>query len=170
MLFRMGAGSAAARLSTLEDSFEAVRASRYNPAYHGIAMIEGLTTYGHASKAKALLDTLVADMNQKGQLLYMPEYLRLEGDILATKGDEVKEEAKSAYQLAVRLARAQSALAWELRATTSLARFYRDRDLDEAETILRPVYQRYTEGLETVDVVAAKLLLDELKSKRIGCD
>jgi len=170
LLFRTSAGDAATHLSALEDSFETVRSSRYNPAYHGIALIEALTNAGRGTNAKVLLDALVADMKQKSQLLYMPEYLRLEGDILATKGEEVTDQALSAYQRAIHLAREQSALAWELRATTSLARFCRGRDRQKAETILRPVYQRYTEGLETVDLVAAKLLLDELASEQISRD
>jgi predicted ATPase len=62
------------------------------------------------------------------------------------------------------LAREQSALAWELRTATSLAHLWgRQRRYDEAERILRPVYDRFTEGFDTPDLGAAKRLLDELK-------
>jgi predicted ATPase/DNA-binding winged helix-turn-helix (wHTH) protein len=165
LLFRTHASDTTARLSALLASFEAVRLSRYNPAYHGIAVIEALTHIGHHTEAKALLDDLVDEMKRKGQLLFIPEFLRLEGDILAARGQAAAGEALSTYQHAIQLASEQSALAWELRAATSLARFYRSVDPQKASTILLPVYQRYTEKHETVDLLAAKRLLDELSSE-----
>jgi predicted ATPase len=142
--------------------------SRYNPAYHGIAVIEALTDVGRDTEAKALLDELVDDMKRKGQLLFIPEFRRLEGDILAARGEAVAGEALSAYQHAIQLADEQSALAWELRAATSLALFYRSRDPEKAKSVLLPVYQRYTEGHETTDLVAARRLLDDLASEQVG--
>jgi hypothetical protein len=168
LLFRTSASGPTTRLAALLDCFETVRLARYNPAYHGIAVIEALTHIGRDTDAKALLDELVDDMKQKGQLLFIPEFLRLEGDILATKGEAAAGEALSAYQYAIQLAREQSALAWELRATTSLARFHRSLDPQKAHAILLPVYQRYTEGHETIDLVAARRLLDELNSELVA--
>jgi predicted ATPase/DNA-binding winged helix-turn-helix (wHTH) protein len=168
LLFRTGTSDAAARLSALLDSFETVRLSRYNPAYHGIAVIEALTDVGRDTEAKALLDELVDDMKRKGQLLFIPEFRRLEGDIWAARGETVAGEALAAYQHAIQLAHEQSALAWELRAATSMTLFYRNRDPEKANSILLPVYQRYTEGHETIDLVAAKQLLDELALEQVG--
>jgi hypothetical protein len=168
LLFRTGTSDAAARLSALLDSFETVRLSRYNPAYHGIAVIEALTDVGRDTEAKALLDELVDDMKRKGQLLFIPEFRRLEGDIWAARGETVAGEALAAYQHAIQLAHEQSALAWELRAATSMTLFYRNRDPEKANSILLPVYQRYTEGHETIDLVAAKRLLDELALEQVG--
>jgi predicted ATPase/DNA-binding winged helix-turn-helix (wHTH) protein len=168
LLFRTCGGDTTTRFSALLDSFETVRLSRYNPAYHGIAVIEALTHIGRDADAKALLDELVDDMKRKGQLLFIPEFLRLEGDILATRGEAAAGEALSTYQHAIQLAREQSALAWELRAATSLARFYCSLDPQKAHTILLPVYQRYTEGHESIDLVAARRLLDELSSEQFA--
>jgi predicted ATPase len=54
-------------------------------------------------------------------------------------------------------------LSWELRAATSLARLLRDRDrIDEARDLLAPIYDRFTEGFGTADLIAAKQLLGEL--------
>jgi predicted ATPase/DNA-binding winged helix-turn-helix (wHTH) protein len=162
LLFRTKATDTTNRFLTLMDSFEAVRSSRFNPAYHSIAVIEALTREGLDKDAKDLLDELVAEMKQKGQLLYLPEFLRLEGDILAARGGGFEGEAVATYQHAIQLAREQSALAWELRAATSLALLYRSRDPQRASSILLPVYQRYSEGHETVDLRVAKQLLDGL--------
>ncbi len=62
-------------------------------------------------------------------------------------------------------ARGQETLSWELRAATSLARLLRSRDRPaEAIAVLQPVYDRFTEGFDTADLIAAKRLLDELSN------
>jgi predicted ATPase len=86
----------------------------------------------------------------------------------SARGEAVAGEALSAYQHAIQLAHEQSALAWELRAATSLALFYRSRDPEKANSVLLPVYQRYTEGHGTTDLVAARRLLDDLTSEQVG--
>jgi hypothetical protein len=98
----------------------------------------------------------------------MPEYLRLEADILAARGETFAEQALSAYRRAIQLANEQSALAWELRAAIGLARFYRRRDPQQARNSLLPIYQRFAAGLETIDLVAASQLLDELASEKVA--
>ncbi|HUN45395.1 MAG TPA: hypothetical protein VMU85_02695, partial [Stellaceae bacterium] len=61
-------------------------------------------------------------------------------------------------------ARKQSALAWELRAATSLARLWsRNGRAKEALALLAPLHGRFTEGLGTIDLVAARELLVELR-------
>ena len=60
-------------------------------------------------------------------------------------------------------ARRQGALSWELRTATSLARLQRDVGrTEDAHELLAPIYARFTEGFDTVDLVAAKTLLDAL--------
>jgi predicted ATPase len=59
------------------------------------------------------------------------------------------------------LARRQDALSWELRAATGLARLRVTHDrAEDARRILAPVYERFTEGFDTADLLAAKQLLD----------
>jgi predicted ATPase len=53
--------------------------------------------------------------------------------------------------------------ALRLRAVTSLARLLRQEGRSaEAGALLQPVYDRFTEGFDTADLIAAKCLLDEL--------
>jgi len=60
-------------------------------------------------------------------------------------------------------ARRQGALSWELRASTSLARLQHQHGrTQKARELLTPVYDRFTEGFETSDLMAAKGLLDQL--------
>jgi predicted ATPase len=61
------------------------------------------------------------------------------------------------------IARAQSALSWELQAATSLASLWRKQGRsNETRNMLTPVYARFTDGFNTRDLTTAKRLLDEL--------
>ncbi|MEA2648203.1 MAG: hypothetical protein QOG61_638, partial [Candidatus Binataceae bacterium] len=63
----------------------------------------------------------------------------------------------------IALAQSMSAKAWELRATTSLARLLRDsRRRDEARAMLAEIYHWFIEGFDTADLKDAKTLLGEL--------
>jgi predicted ATPase len=54
---------------------------------------------------------------------------------------------------------------WELRATMSMARLWRDQGKrDEARDLLAPVYGWFTEGFDTFDLKEAKALLEELEA------
>jgi predicted ATPase len=57
------------------------------------------------------------------------------------------------------------AKAWELCATTSLARLLRDTGRrDEAHSMLAEIYNWFTEGFDTADLKDARKLLDELSA------
>jgi predicted ATPase len=74
------------------------------------------------------------------------------------------EEAERAFVEAIQVARQQDARLWELRASMSLARLWRDQGKrDEARDLLAPVYGWFTEGFDTPDLREAKALLDELR-------
>ena len=82
---------------------------------------------------------------------------------MAPQPDAAKAQAHFERSLAV--ARAQQAKSWELRAATSMARLWRDQGKrQQARNLLAPVYGRFTEGFDTLDLKEAKLLLDELAS------
>ena len=92
-----------------------------------------------------------------------PELLRLKGELLLLQGTSAgAETAENLFRRAVDGARQQEMLSWELRAATSLARLLRHRGRP-AETVacLQPVYNRFTEGFGTNDLIAAKQILDE---------
>ena len=73
------------------------------------------------------------------------------------------ETAKVLFLQAHDEARRQGALSWELRAVTSLARLLlKQGHSGDAVTVLRPVYNQFTEGFGTADLVTAHQLLDEL--------
>ena len=71
------------------------------------------------------------------------------------------------FRQALDSARQHGALSLELRAATSLALLLRDQG-HHAEAIarLQLIYERFTEGFDTADLIAAKRLLDELSGAR----
>lgn len=71
--------------------------------------------------------------------------------------------AETSFQQAIHVARRQNAKLWELRATASLARLWRDQGRRaQARNLLAPVYGWFIEGLDTPDLQDAKALLDAL--------
>jgi predicted ATPase len=74
--------------------------------------------------------------------------------------------AEADFPEAIALAQKMSAKAWELRATTSLARLLRDTGRrDKARTTVAEIYGWFTEGFDTADLKDAKVLLDELSDR-----
>ena len=94
----------------------------------------------------------------------MTDMLRCKGELLLLQdasGAAVSSEGL--FREALDQARRLGALSWELRAATSLARLKcgQGRAAD-ALSVLQPVYDRLTEGFETVDVIAARQLFGGL--------
>ena len=98
-------------------------------------------------------------------LTYRPAALKCRGDLRLKIGQTKLAEAD--FREAIALAQKMSAKAWELRATTSLARLLRDGGRrDKARAILADIYNWFTEGLDTADLKEAKALLDELNERQ----
>ena len=89
---------------------------------------------------------------------------RLKGELfLLQRTSGAAETAEDLFRQALDEARVQGALSWELRAATSLARLLRNQGRPaDATACLQPIYDRFTEGFGTADLIAAKQLLDEL--------
>jgi predicted ATPase len=72
-------------------------------------------------------------------------------------------KAGAYFERAFAVARQQQAKSWELRASMSLARLWRDQGkVQQAHELLAPVYGWFTEGFDTRDLKEAKALLNEL--------
>ncbi len=67
------------------------------------------------------------------------------------------------FNKAIEIAQSQQAKSWELRASVSLARLWQSQGKnEEALTMLSEIYDWFTEGFDTHDLIEAKALLDEL--------
>ena len=82
--------------------------------------------------------------------------------LMAPNPDAAK--AEEYFERALVVARAQQAKSWELRATMSMARLWRDQGKRrQAHDLLAPVYGWFTEGFGTLDLKQARALLEQLK-------
>jgi predicted ATPase len=91
------------------------------------------------------------------------DIVRIAGDLELMSTAPNIGNAQAYYERSLMRAREQKAKSWELRAATGLARLWRDQGKrQEARDILAPVYDWFTQGLNTPDLIVAKRLIDEL--------
>jgi predicted ATPase/DNA-binding winged helix-turn-helix (wHTH) protein len=129
----------------------------------------GLASAGRPDEADAVIDKAMARDELTGSHFHFPEMMRIKGELLASGPHSA--EAENWFSRSLDLAREQSALAWELRTATSLAHLCaRQGRYDKAQRVLRPTYDRFTEGFKTPDLRAARHLLGELRLSCIGSD
>jgi Tripartite tricarboxylate transporter family receptor len=93
----------------------------------------------------------------------MPELLRVKAQILAAMPQYGRGAAMDCLTESLAVAKAQSALALELRSTIDLARLLTESGRrDQARQELALVYGRFTEGFETADLKIARHFMQEL--------
>jgi class 3 adenylate cyclase/predicted ATPase len=115
---------------------------------------------GRSDEALAVLADALVRVNRTGEEIWEPEIRRGIGELLSRNDASAAERA---YQEAIARARSQRTKWWELRASTSLARLWRDQGKrSEARDLLAPIYGWFTEGFDTPVLKEAKTLLEEL--------
>ena len=88
---------------------------------------------------------------------------RIAGEIALKSPQPDVSKAQAYFERALAVARKQQAKSWELRVAMSMARLWRDQGKrDAARDLLAPVYNWFTEGLDTRDLKEAKALLEDL--------
>ena len=124
-------------------------------------LAEAHAILGH-SEARKYLAEAAQFVETTEERVYEAELLhRVPGDLLNAAGDQ--SAAERHYRQAITVAERQSAKLFQLRASTSLARLWRDQGKRaEARDLLGPVYNWFTEGFDAPDLKDAKALLDEL--------
>src|SRR5262249_40575667 len=127
-------------------------------------LAEGLGITGRMGEGLTLIDDVLQRAESLDERWCFAELLRKKGELLLLRDEPADSaEAEACFRMAIEEARRQDALAWELRAATSLARLLRRRrQRTQARQILAPVYHRFTEGFSTPDLLAAKTLLASL--------
>jgi predicted ATPase len=95
------------------------------------------------------------------ELAFRPNALTCRGELRLKVGQA--ELAEGDFREAISLAQKMQTRAWELRATMSLARLLLSQvHREEARAMLATIYNWFTEGFDTADLIDAKALLDEL--------
>jgi predicted ATPase/DNA-binding winged helix-turn-helix (wHTH) protein len=163
-------GETEAGIHLLHVALDTLHAHRYEllTAVFNMTVVDGLALTGRFDQALEAIDQTIALVEANGDLFYMPELLRIKGDILASAPRPRLPQAEDCFVRSLELAGQQSALAWELRAATNLAVCWSEQGhFDKARNMLARIYGRFTEGFESSDLKAAKRLLDELAHEHI---
>ncbi|WP_334396195.1 ATP-binding protein [Bradyrhizobium sp. AZCC 2289] len=160
-------------IALVHGALEALHGLRYElltTAFNS-ALVEGFTMRGRFEDALTTITETIALVERNGDLFMMPELLRLKGSVLASSPFADVDVCRNYFQRSFELARVQGALAWELRAATSLALLPAKRERrGEAHGALSSVYDRFTEGFESHDLKRAKSVLEELERPRLAGD
>ena len=123
-----------------------------------MALAQGLAATGQFDQAVAAIERAIVQRERSGASFDMPEMLRIKAQILSSAPRPEPASAQECLRRSLDLARAQSALSWELRTTIALAR---TQSGSQAREPLRDVYARFVEGFETSDLRTARSLLDD---------
>ena len=127
---------------------------------------EAYGTLGRAEEGLARLDEAWSFADATGEGFWKAEVQRLKGELLLQtrhgRSDGTCREAEACFQKAREIASVQGAKALELRAVMSLSRLWCREKPSEAREMLQKAYGDFTEGFDSVDLVEARKLLDEL--------
>ena len=149
-----------ALLQTVLDTCDQTGWHICNAEFLGV-LARGLVGLGRLDAAIVTVEKALATAEHSGERYSIPELLRIKGEVLLRQAaTESMSAAEGCFFGAIALAREQEALFWELRAALSLARMRIKQDRqDEGKRILGSVYDRFTEGFETTDLLSARDLL-----------
>ena len=151
-------GDAAFGVPLLRERLERLRAAGRYSLMPTIAYVEGLMALTQFDEAAEILDQAIELSRDHSHLLYMPELLRLRGEIAVERDPWAAEVL---FKSALDLAAQQRAASWELRATISLSRLHlREGGGGEALAPLAEVVGRFTEGMATHDLVVARRMIE----------
>jgi predicted ATPase/class 3 adenylate cyclase len=117
---------------------------------------------GKVAEGLVLLDDAL-ELAARGYTSSIPEFSLLKGDMLTVAG---APDADAAYwfQRAFDGAENQGLRMTQLRAALRLCRLWQRQGRNDADTLLRTVYDTFTEGFATADLTEARSLLDSLPS------
>ena len=143
-----------------EDGYEL-----YRPQL-SVTLAEGLAKTGERELAHSTICEAVSWAETRGRLLDLIDLLRVKGEILTSMSQQDTSEGEACLLQSLELARERGLLSFELRVGISLARLWADRaQRDKALELLDPIFNRFSEGFQTRDLVAAANLLQQLRSR-----
>ena len=133
-------------------------------ALHGLVyLIEACAQVGRVDEGLTVLAEALILVDQNDERLLESHLHRLKGELLLQQSSDNQSEAASCFHQALAIAQNQSAKSWELRAATSLAKLWQQQGkCHDAYDLLTPVYNWFTEGFDTADLMDARALLDAL--------
>jgi predicted ATPase len=154
-------------IAQIQEGLAQLRATGFEVArtYFLCSLAEACIEAGRLDDALSALTEAAAAANQREERQSEAEIFRLKGELLLRQDYSDTAEAQRCFWRAIEVARKQSAKSFELRATMSLARLLdKQGNRDEARAMLAEIYNWFTEGFDTADLIDAKALLGELSA------
>jgi predicted ATPase len=129
--------------------------------YYLSVLADALARSGRLGDAETTIEAALDRAAAQNERWCVPEVLRIRASILTANGRS--DDAETDLVESMALAREIGALSWRLRAANDLAKFWRIRSrADDARRMLLPVYNEFTEGFTTRDLMTAANLLASL--------
>lgn len=130
-----------------------------------VLLCPALLTNGKRDAAMDLIEQGLAMANHNCERIFESELYRLKAQALLIRGAPGTDpEVQSLLEQALALGKTQQAKALELRAAKSLATLWINEGRHgKALDLLAPIYASFAQGLNTLDLVEAKALLNQLQ-------
>ena len=126
------------------------------------SLVEGQLEANLLEEARTSLDEAFAFIEETNERYWEAELFRLKGELLFRDGEITGAEA--CLNKAVEISQKQNVKSLELRAAMSLSRLWSKQGKKaKAKKLLAEVYNWFTEGFDTPDLIEAKALLVELE-------
>jgi len=130
------------------------------PFYLG-TLAGALANLGQLAEADSVIRGALDDAGAQNEQWCIPELLRIQASILTTQGQVAAAEPLLVESMA--LAQKIGALSWRLRAANDLARLWSAQSrAPNARELLLPIFDQFSEGFATRDLVVAADLLASL--------
>jgi predicted ATPase len=158
-------GDARSGVEDLQHCLGQLHAMRYRMLNTGfnLSLVQGLMAIGLFDKALALINETISLVEVKGDLVYMPEALRVQGSVLLAMPKRWTHDPEVCFVQSLDWSRRQGARSWELRTALDLAALWAAQGQRErAYAVLEPIFAAFGEGLDTADLKVAKHLLATL--------
>jgi predicted ATPase len=122
---------------------------------------------GRSDTALNFIEEALAISDETGERWALAEVLRIKAGLLRATGRTAADEIETLLVESLETGRNQEALSSQLRTACDLARLWqREGRIEEALTLLQSIYDQFTEGFDTADLIHADALLETLRSRR----
>jgi predicted ATPase/class 3 adenylate cyclase len=118
---------------------------------------------GRAEEGLTLIDEALEVAGRGPGMTLLPEFDLLKGDLLVALPQVNGADPEPWFQRAFDVAKGLDARMSQLRAADRLCRLWRDQgNVEQGGRVLRAVYETFTEGFTTADLIEARVLLESL--------
>lgn len=155
-------GEVANGVQSLRDGLESLARQRYEMLTTDFVseLAICLAKYDKRTEAMALLDDSIAVQIRSMRPLHLPALFMAKGLTHMFGRAPDMGLAEQCLQKAMALAEQQSALSFQLRAAMGLARIWIEHgEVRRADDLIRPIYDRFSEGFSTPDLRSAREML-----------